>query len=80
MGAGTTIPLPRIEMNDIGEEGNEKNMAEVIELVLIKVLKSIGPAIAGAGELVSESGKAIGEQGGNALEKASEGIKNLFGK
>lgn len=73
MGAGTTVPLPRIEMNDIGEKGNKKNMAEVIDLVLTEVLKSIGPAIADTGNLISEEGEG-------ALEKATDSIKGLFGK
>ena len=80
MGAGTTVPLPRIEMNNIGEGGNKKSMAEVIDLVLTEVLKSIGPAIADAGNLVGEGGKAALEQGEGALEKATDSIKGLFGK
>ena len=80
MGIGTTVPLPRIEMNDIGEEGNDMSMAEVLDLVLTKVLKSIGPAISGAGNLVGEGGKAALEQGEGALEKATDSIKSLFGK
>ena len=80
MGAGTTVPLPRIEMNDIGETGNKKSMAEVIDEVLTEVLKSIGPAIANAGDIVGEGGKAALEEGGNAINKATDGIKGLFGK
>jgi hypothetical protein len=92
MGVGTTVPLPRIEMNDIGEDGNQKSMAEVLDLVLSEVLKSIGPAIAGAGDLLKDGGKAalesvqeqgvekVGEAASDAVNKASEGIKSLFGK
>jgi hypothetical protein len=80
MGAGTTVPLPRIEMNNIGEGGNTKSMAEIIDLVLTEVLKSIGPAIADAGDLVGEGGKAALKEGEGALEKATDSIKGLFGK
>ncbi len=80
MGAGTTVPLPRIEMNDIGESGDKKSMAEVIDLILTEVLKSIGPAIADAGDIVGEGGKAALEEGEGALNKATESIKGLFGK
>ena len=80
MGAGTTVPLPRIEMNDIGESGDKKSMAEVIDLVLTEVLKSIGPAIADAGDIVGEGGKAALEEGEGALNKATDSIKGLFGK
>lgn len=80
MGAGTTVPLPRIEMHDIGETGDKKSMAEVINIVLTEVLKSIGPAIADAGDIVGEGGKAVLEEGEGALNKATESIKGLFGK
>lgn len=92
MGAGATVPLPRIEMNNIGEQGNKKSMAEVLDLVLGEILRSIGPAIAGAGDLLKEGGKAalegvkeqgvekVGEAAGEAVNKASESIKGLFGK
>lgn len=80
MGAGTTVPLPRIEMNDIGEDGNNKSMAEIIDLILTEVLTSIGPAIANTGDLVGEGGKDVLEQGEAALEKATDSIKGLFGK
>ena len=80
MGAGTTVPLPRIEMNDIGEDGNSKSMAEIIDLILTEVLTSIGPAIGNTGDLVGEGGKDVLEQGEAALEKATESIKGLFGK
>ncbi|CAA6691619.1 MULTISPECIES: hypothetical protein [unclassified Lentimonas] len=68
MGNSTTVPLPRIEMNDIGETGNKKSMAEVIDLVLTEVLKSIGPAIAESGD------------GEGVINKATDSIKGLFGK
>jgi hypothetical protein len=80
MGAGTTVPLPRIEMTNIGEDGNKKSMAEVIDLILTEVLKSIGPAIAGAGDFIGEGGKGVLEQGEGALGKATDSIKGLFGK
>jgi len=93
LGAGITAPLPRIEMNDIGEEGNQKSVVEVINLVLTEVLKSIGPAIANTGKLAQESGKAVldaakesgsglqdvGGAATDTLKKAGEGIKSLFG-
>ena len=80
MGAGTTVPLPRIEMTNIGEDDNKKSMAEVIDLILTEVLKSIGPAIAGAGDFIGEGGKGVLEQGEGALGKATDSIKGLFGK
>ena len=80
MGAGMTVPLPRIEMNDIGEDGNKNSMPEIIDLILTEVLESIGPAIADTGDIVGEGGKDVLEQGEAALEKATNSFKGLFGK
>ncbi len=95
MGVGQTVKLPRIEMNDIGEDGNRMTVAEAINLVLGKVMNNIGPAIANAGELGKAAAEAIKTQGlerigqatdqagqaaGDAVNQASKGIKKLFGK
>lgn len=84
LGIGQTIPLPRIEMENIGEGGNEMTMPEVIDLVLSKVLQSIGPAIASAGELGGAAVDVLKTQGldkvGQTTDLVGEGIKGLFGK
>ena len=84
MGVGQTVTLPRIEMNDIGEDGKQMTMAEAIDLVLSKVLQSIGPAIANAGELGGAAVDALKTQGlekvDQASEKIGESIKGLFDK
>jgi hypothetical protein len=92
MGLGSTVPLPRIEMNDIGEDGNKKSMADVLDLVLSELLNSIRPAIANSGQILQDSGKAaldaaqkvgldaVDSAAKDTLNKASESIKGLFGK
>ncbi len=84
MGVGQTIPLPRIEMDDIGEDGESMTMPEVIDLILTKVLQSIGPAIANAGELGDAAVDALKTQGLEKVDQAAEGvgnsIKGLFSK
>jgi hypothetical protein len=83
MGIGQTVTLPRIEMEDIGEDGKQMTMAEVVDLVLSKVLQSIGPAIANAGNLGGAAVDALKTQGlekvDQATEKVGESIKGLFG-
>jgi len=94
LGVGQTVPLPLIEMSDIGEGGDQITLAESIDLVLSKVLTNIGPAIANAGELSKAAAEALKTQSlekmdqatdkatkaaDDAVNKASEGIKNLFG-
>ena len=92
LGVGQTVQLPRIEMNDIGEDGKQMTMAEVIDLVLGKVLQNIGPALTNAGDLLKDGGQAaidiatggavkkLDEAAGDAVNKVSEDIKSLFGK
>ncbi|NBB79847.1 MAG: hypothetical protein GVY36_10435 [Verrucomicrobia bacterium] len=70
MGIGQTVSIPRIEMENIGEEGDRMTMAEAIELVLGKVLQSIGPSISNAGNLLKDGGKA-------ALDSATEQLDNI---
>lgn len=90
LGVGETVSLPRIELNDIGE-GDQMTMAETVELVLGKVLQNIGPAIAGAGDVLKDKGAAavqsategamekVDEATEDAVNKANESIKGLFG-
>jgi uncharacterized protein involved in outer membrane biogenesis len=91
LGVGQTVALPRIEMEDIGESGEQMSIAEVTDLVINKVLANIGPSIAGAGDLLKDGGAAalqsvtkgasekLNEATGDAVNKASESIKGLFG-
>ena len=87
-GVGQTVPLPRIEMTDIGQAGTETNAADVINEILGKVLTSIGPAIANAGDLGKEAVNVIKTQGLEKVDQAADqageavkgGLKKLFGK
>ncbi|MFP4156001.1 MAG: hypothetical protein ACLFU4_00105 [Opitutales bacterium] len=89
-GVGQTVPLPRIEMKNLGEDGTSANIAEVLNEVLRKLRDRVGPAIANAGELSKQALDTIKTQGlekaGQTGEKAreagkavSDGINNLLG-
>jgi hypothetical protein len=95
LGVGQTVPLPRIEMANIGEEGNRMTMAEAVDLVLQQVLKAIGPAIANAADLGGAAVDALKTQGleragqaidgaadsvNEASEKVSEGLRDLINR
>lgn len=73
MGVGQTVSIPRIEMANIGEGGESITMAEAIDLVLGKVVQAIGPAIAGAGDLLKDGGKA-------ALDSATKQLDSVTDK
>lgn len=83
LGVGQAIPLPRIELNDIGEN-RKMSIADAIDLVVSEVMKAIGPAIANAGGMLKDGGKALldgavtGDE--SAVKKAGDSIKSLFGK
>ncbi|MGJ8651719.1 MAG: hypothetical protein ACSHX8_00465 [Opitutaceae bacterium] len=87
LGVGQEVPLPRIEMNNIGESNGGANIAEVMDVVVTKILTSIGPAIADAGQLLKGAGddalKAVQESGTEKLEDAADDalnkVKGLFG-
>jgi hypothetical protein len=93
MGVGQTVSLPRIEMNNIGEDGKQIGMAEALDVILTTVLTNIGPAIANAGDLggaaidalktqglekADQTAEKVGEAAGNAVNKATDSIKGLF--
>lgn len=80
MGVGQTVTLPRIEMTDIGEDGSQVNIAEALDLILSTVLKNIGPAITEAGGGLGGAAEKMGESAGEAVDKATDSIKGLFGK
>lgn len=86
LGAGSKVPLPRIEMNNLGEGDQQKSIPEMLNLILNEVLTSVGPAIAGAGDLLQDGGKAVlntvkqqgidsvSEAAGETVQQASEKV------
>lgn len=72
LGIGQTVSLPRIEMEDIGEEGDNITLAEAIDMVLTKVLGNIGSALTGVGEMGTQAAEAIKTQGLEKLDLTKE--------
>jgi uncharacterized protein involved in outer membrane biogenesis len=79
LGVGQTVPLPRIEMTNLGEDGTSANVGEVLNEVLGKVLGSVGPAIANAGELSKQAVKALKTQGLEKADQAADKAKQAAG-
>jgi uncharacterized protein involved in outer membrane biogenesis len=91
-GAAVPIPLPQVEMNDIGKQGEKKSPAEVIAQVLQKVLGSVTDIVKQSGKLKDlgiktlEGTVNVGEdamkKGTDSVkdvgEKAKEGVSNLL--
>jgi hypothetical protein len=78
-GQKLTVPLPKIELNDIGKE-KDANISDVMGEILAAVNKAALPAVqSGIGDLgigVGKTGEAVQKKTEQGLDK----IKGLFGK
>jgi hypothetical protein len=59
IGVGMKLPLPEIELKDIGKEGALMPV-QVIRLILVNIFKGVLNVVAGAGELVFDGAKEVG--------------------
>jgi hypothetical protein len=79
-GSGLTIPLPEVTIADIGTSGNGVTAGELTGEVLKKVLAGVTKVVAESALKGADSLKDVGKDAGKSLEKAGEGLKNLFKK
>jgi hypothetical protein len=78
-GQKLTVPLPRLELKDIGKD-KDANISEALGEILAAVNKAVIPAVQSG---VSDIGGGVGKTGGALQEKTKQGmdkIKGLFGK
>jgi uncharacterized protein involved in outer membrane biogenesis len=87
IGGSMTVPLPDIDLRDIGKESGGVTFEKAAAEVFAAINKSVVQSVAGAGKLLEKGAKAAGEaakSAGSEAEKAGskavEGIKGLFGK
>lgn len=80
LGTGATVNLPRIELNDIGEEGNRKTIGQVVQLVIDEILGKVGSALTNSGKLLEDGGKKLLEEGGGRVREGADKIKEEAGK
>ncbi len=86
-GKGMTVPLPDIDLKDIGKESQGATMQQAVAEMIAALNKSALQAIAGSGkflekgaEAAGEAAKSVGSDAEKAGSKAVEGVKGLFGK
>jgi uncharacterized protein involved in outer membrane biogenesis len=83
------IPLPTIELNDVGKESEGASLAEVIGRVFGAVFDGVMKAVTSSGQLLGKGAKAVGDGaikgagavGGAAMDAAGavgDGVKGLF--
>lgn len=77
-GKKMTVPLPPIELRDIGKN-KDTSMAEAMGQVLVAVNKAALPAVQSGLSAVGEGAKQVGGAVQEGVEKGIEGIKGLFG-
>lgn len=84
-GAAVGLPLPKIEMTNIGRENNSKGatIADALTMVLKKILMVsydtvVKSGFSGLKEVADEATKEVGEKAEEAKEGVSGFIKNLF--
>ncbi len=86
LGQGQQVPLPRIEMNDLGarEDGSGQTGSEVAAAIIGEILQTVTRILADPEmmkKLADPSGlQNVGDSAVEGAGKAVEGIKNLFGK
>ena len=75
-GAGMTLPMPAIELNDLGT----KDGGITPDQLVYAVMKSItGSVVSATAQAAGDIGKTSGAAAAEGAKKAVEGIKGLFG-
>lgn len=91
LGKIVPIPLPPINMQDIGKDSGGAKLTEVIREVFDAISKSVVKAVASSGEIAGDAlknvggaaggaAKDIGGAAGSAADSIKKGIGGLFGK
>lgn len=69
MGAGTSITVPKIEMQNLDSSSTKELVAQVLKVVLNEVTRQIGAGVSGLGQNTLSGLEAVGKQ---ALSKKQE--------
>lgn len=79
MGVGMKLPLPGIELKDIGKEGALMPV-QAVRLILVNIFKGVLNVVADTGELAVEGVKAAGDLAADGVKAAGglavEGVKS----
>ncbi|MFA6030265.1 MAG: hypothetical protein WC969_10460 [Elusimicrobiota bacterium] len=77
-GKELSIPLPAIELRDIGRKSNGASAKDVFSQVVGEVGRGVGKAVAGGGDLLKGGAKALEGVAGDAGKQAGKLLKGLF--
>ncbi|MGC6456072.1 MAG: hypothetical protein ACON46_06030 [Coraliomargaritaceae bacterium] len=62
MGAGTSVTIPRIEMQDLDSSSTKELVAKVLKVILNEVSRQIGAGVSGLGQNTLSGLEAVGKQ------------------
>ena len=62
MGAGTSVTIPRIEMQDLDSSSTKELVAKVLNVILKEVSRQIGAGVSGLGQNTLSGLEAVGKQ------------------
>ena len=62
MGAGTSVTIPRIEMQDLDSSSTKELVAKVLNVILNEVSRQIGAGVSGLGQNTLSGLEAVGKQ------------------
>jgi uncharacterized protein involved in outer membrane biogenesis len=79
-GEALTVPLPEIQLKDLGKESGGATVAQVSAKIFRAINGAVVKAVAGSGNLAGKGVKEIGKAAGEAGSKALEGVRGLLGK
>ncbi len=83
-GKSATIPLPEIKLTNLGQGADGITPAEVIKVVMKEVMNKTTTAItgflSGAGKVLTDSVKNVGETAAEAAKGVTKGLGDLFKK
>lgn len=76
-GTGLTLPMPSIELTDLGT----KEGGITPDQLVLAVMKNVtGSIVSATTKAVGDIGKTTGAAAAQSAQKAAEGLKSLFGK
>ena len=76
--AAIPIPLPTIELNDIGKESGGASLTEVVANVLSAIVGGAVKAVGASGQLIGDGAKTVGKKALKGAEAVGDKAKNLL--
>jgi hypothetical protein len=78
-GSAASLPLPTLKMENIGTSGDGVSAGELTKEILGKILKGVTEVVTQS-LTTGDAKTGLGKEADKALNKATEGVKNLFKK